>query len=178
MISCPKCSASLPDWAKTCQFCHADTTAVARPKPVASSRPVAFAGPPQWVWGAYYAISVLYVVEGVDDIFMTFVNSHRKIMGEEIGIGPFGILSIVLGALTILIGLGLVLRIEFIRGIVNFFCGVQILLGILGFFGAVAAALFTGPFGILLMFLEVLRVVCGVMMIYLIGETDKAAPNL
>ncbi len=133
---------------------------------------------PQWVWGAYYGLSVLYILEGVYNIVMAFVHSHDKFMGEELGFGLFGYVSLILGGLSIALGLGLLFQIQSVRNVVNFFCGVQILFGILGLAGSAIGAVFSGPLGILLMFNQVLQIAAAAFMIYIIGETDKVAPNL
>jgi hypothetical protein len=177
MISCPKCAATLPDWTQNCQFCHADTSKVIRPVAAPRARPYAPATP-QWVWGAYYAIAGFYILQGGYDIVEAVVASQRKIMGEQIGFGFFSALSVVFGAVTALIGIGLLLKVEVVRGIVNFFCGLQIMFGLLGLAGSFIGALFTGPWGLLGVVMNVAQIAAAAFMIYLIGETDRAMPDL
>ena len=176
MIECPQCAAKLPDWTQACQFCQADTRGVIRApayNAFTSSNRSSFE-PPKWVWGAYYGISALYVVQGLYSVAMGIyeVSSPKSHFSSF-----FATIELVIGAVTALLGLGLLARIEFVRGIINFFCGIQILLGILGLAGSVFGAMILGPLGLLMMFMNVLKIATAAFMIYLIGETDRAAPN-
>jgi hypothetical protein len=80
---------------------------------------------------------------------------------------------IVFAALTCLFGIGLALRIEFIRGVANFICGIQIILGLLSAPATIAMALVMEPFGLPLILMRVLDIALAGFMIYLIGETDS-----
>lgn len=177
MITCPKCNATLPDWAQTCQFCQADVKAVARPKPVVQQKrgitPAA-----SWIWPSYYAMCAFFALEGAAGIAQVFMDSHTKFMGQEMGLNAFSFVSIAINAFTILIGIGLALRVEIIRGIVNFFCGLRILFGLLGLAGSVMGTLFAGAIGFLFVLLNIVNIATAAFMIYLIGETDKHPPNL
>jgi|SRR5579862_5239143 len=177
MISCPKCNATLPDWAQTCQFCQTDVTKVARPKPVVQQKrnymPVA-----SWIWPCYYAMCAVFVLEGAGGILHTVASSHEKFMGQEIGLGVFSFISMAFDGFTALLGIGLAMRIELARGIVNFICGLRILFGVLDLAGALMGTLFLGPLGFILVILSIVNIVTAIFMIYLIGETDKNPPNI
>lgn len=75
-------------------------------------------------------------------------------------------------------GLGLLLRVEFIRGIINFFCGLRIICGLFKLAGTLIGALFSGPLALLSALFIVLDIATAALMVYLIGETEKYAPNL
>jgi hypothetical protein len=176
MIKCPSCQASLPAWATVCQFCKADVSKVARPAGAPAKktgRPVA-----SWIWGAYYSLAAFYVLSGIYDIAMTFVRSKEKFMGEEIGLSFFSYIGIAIGAITALVGLGLIFRVELARGVVNFLCGLQIIFGLFGLAGAVLGTLFSGALGFVLVIMQVVQIAAAGFMIYVIGETDRVAPNL
>jgi hypothetical protein len=170
MIQCPRCNATLPDANVVCQFCGADVSKVARPVPVTRDR-----GPltptPQWVMGAYYAISVYYIVEALYEIGIGCVALNGK------GGSFAGGFSIAMGVLTLIIGLGLLFKIEIVRGIVNFFCGLQILFGLFGLAGAVMGTMLFGALGFLNVVMQMLQIATAGFMIYLIGETDTKGPN-
>jgi hypothetical protein len=121
MINCTKCSASLPDWAKTCQFCGTDVSSVARPAPV--QKQSRGRQPEQWVMGAYFGLAALYMIDGLYHVILALAD--LKHFSSDVSL----LIGLIFGVATFVIGLGLILRIEFIRGIVNFFCGIQILLG-------------------------------------------------
>lgn len=177
MITCPKCNATLPDWAQTCQFCQTDVKGVSRPKPVVQQKkgltPAA-----SWIWPTYYAMCALFVLEGAAGVAQVFIDSHQKILGQEMGIDAFSYVRIAIEGFSILLGIGLALRVEIIRGIVNFFCGLRILFGLLGLAGSVVGTLFAGALGFVFVLLNVVNIATAALMIYLIGETDKYPPNL
>ena len=173
MIICPKCGAKLPDWQTQCQFCQepVDMSVHGHQRPGADT----YMGSPKWVWGAYYGIAVYFMLEGIYDV----------ITGALAAIGHgateptfFSYLGIVVGFFLVVFGAGLLARVEVVRGLMNVFCGLIILFGLLGLPGTVIMALALGPFGILALFMDVLRIGTAGFMIYLIGETDRYAPNL
>jgi hypothetical protein len=179
VITCPKCNATLPDWAQTCQFCQADVKAVARPvAPAAPKQSLTASTSPGWVAGAYYALCVFFLLEGAYDILRAVMITQEKVMGSVVGWGFESFLGVIVGAFTCLIGLGLLLRVEFIRGIVNFFCGLRILFGLVGLLGSLGGVLLFGALGFLFLVMNVVDIATAAFMIYLIGETDKRAPNL
>lgn len=177
MISCPKCHASLPDWAKTCQFCQNDVTKVVRPVAVKTDKgPLIPVAP--WVWGAYYALSVYFLLNGGYEIFSAFRISHQKILGEEIGFGFASIFVTLLGAFHIVLGIGLLFQIQVLRNVVNFILGMSVLLGILNLALSLPGVMIGGFYGFLSLMTQALQIAASAFMIYLIGETDKTAPNI
>jgi hypothetical protein len=164
----------LPDWSQSCQFCQTDLKNVPRPKPApgqAARRPLMQTAP--WIWPAYYIISGYYVVGGLTDVIrgVILMTKHTdNVIGEQLGF--FGYIGIIVGAIQIIIGLGLLLRIEFIRAVVNFFCWISILSGAFGLLGSVLAGGFFTGWGIMGIALNVFNIVSSALMIYLIGETD------
>ncbi|MEZ0325814.1 MAG: hypothetical protein ACAH95_07895 [Fimbriimonas sp.] len=174
MITCPKCANSLPDWAQVCQFCQSDLKSVVRPKidPKSNNRAAAY-GPAKWVWPAYYLISGYYVVAGLADIARGVIMMTRhtdNAIGEQFGF--FGYIGVIVGAIGMLIGIGLLAKVEFIRGIVNFFCWINILSGAFGLLSSVLAGGFFTGWGITGIVQNLLNIITSVLMIYLIGETD------
>ncbi len=171
MVKCPGCNATLPDMATQCQFCGAQfagtpanqTRGYARP--VGPQRGLARTinatdawGKPKWVWPAYYAVAGWWVLQAILAVLM----SHGTVFG------------LVVGGVTGIIGLGLLARIEIVRGIVNIVCFLNILFGLydmgLGFLGG-------GWSGSLIMVLAIMQVGMAGLMIFLIGETETRSPN-
>lgn len=91
--------------------------------------------------------------------------------------GGFAYVGIVFGAITALVAIGLMARIELVRGIVNILSFLRILSGALGLWGALMGSLFIGPLAILFAIFSAIDMASGLFMIYLIGETDKYAPQ-
>src|SRR5665213_2627208 len=99
MIECPNCKASLPDWAKACQFCQTDTAQVVRPKQdVPNARTF---GPPAWIWAAYYAVSSLILIDALSNIGVTLSHSQKY------GVDMIGWIVIVYNSVSALMGIGL-----------------------------------------------------------------------
>ncbi|HJP82146.1 MAG TPA: hypothetical protein VJ835_01460 [Fimbriimonadaceae bacterium] len=109
---------------------------------------------------------------------MIFVRSHEKFMGVEMGLSFFSYIGIAIAAVTTLVGIGLLFRVELARGIVNFLCGLQIIFGLFGLAGAVLGSMFSGPIGLVLVIMQIVQIAAAGFMIYVIGETDRVAPNL
>ncbi len=128
-----------------------------------------------WVWVAYYLVSAYFVVTG---LLYTATGLITCIGHPGQVISPVTIVQIVLGALSAVLGIGLLLKIQSVRNVVNFLCGVKIILGVLRLLGSIMVAFVLGPLGILFMFLTVVDIASAAFMIYLIGETDRVVPNI
>lgn len=157
MIKCPGCGNTLPDSFVRCQFCGADTTSVPRPAPVQKSRAKQAEGAPAWVTPAYYAVCGYYILSGLVSVIT--------------GLKSPGVM--ILGGINICFGIGLAAKIDFIRGIANIICWIQIVLGALGIMGALALSALIGPLAFVLVGLDVIQIGAAGFMIYLIGETDE-----
>jgi len=164
MITCPNCKAALPDWAKHCQFCQADTAAVLRPKQD-NPDPEAFQTP-TWTMAAYYAVSCLLLVSGLVGIATTLLGARKD------GLGLFDFVSLVFDGVGTLVGIGLLLRLEIIRGITNVICFLGILSGLRFLAFGLAGTLFTS-WGLLVVIYGIVKIAVYAFMIFLIGETDR-----
>lgn len=169
MVKCPKCQATLPDGAYVCQFCQTSFGTAPRVpgRPAigaAGKSSIAAPGAPGWVVPFYYLIAAWWVVDGAQ-------LAYQSLSG-----GLVATLGLVIGVVSALVGLGLLLRIEAARGIVNVLCFLQILDGLL----ALVFLLFSGIgglWGAVSLIFTFIRIGFAGLMIYLIGETDSRAPN-
>lgn len=168
MVTCPKCTASLPDWAQNCQFCGSDVRAVQRTADQAPTRKFTSAAfeVPKWVWIAYYFICGYFVLSGLVGILTGLLGQTQNVV------------SVIGGTISLILGVGLAFRVELIRGIVNFVCGINIIFGLIGLAGTILSIALLGPLGVLLLIFRVFDLVTNGMMIYLIGETEKGMPNI
>jgi ribosomal protein L40E len=176
MIKCPRCNATLPAWAQSCQFCQADVSGVARP--VAAKKDESrYYQAPKWVWIAYYVIAAFWILNGVRDILWGLDVFGRQGEGGffESGISV-GMLAV--GFVTALVGLGLILKIELARGIVNVIAGLRILFGALSLFMTIPLIFIVGIFGFLAAIWTLIDIVLAVLIIYIIGETDSGTRDL
>lgn len=165
MTKCPGCNATLPDGASRCQFCGRTLAPPSvRLGPRRSTPPPdAMPGAPRWVKPAYNLIASYWILNGVWGII-----SDTVLAGKD---GP-NLVGAAMGALGALIGLGLLLRIEAVRGVVNFVCALQILFGILD---VITAFILGSP---LMMILALVQIATAGLLIFLIGETETRGPNL
>lgn len=170
MIKCPKCQATLPDGSLKCQFCGEMWAGPPAPRAGLKTKIAYTGGTPAWVWPAYFGIAGWWVVNGVWVILHTTVLASK----EAGGIGAM--LSLVVGGVTALIGIGLLLRVEAARGVVNFLCFLQILGGLMTlagfFFGGAALSLWA----VVALLMAFVQIGTAGLMIFLIGETDRT-PN-
>lgn len=170
MITCPKCSQSLPDWAQSCQFCGSSLANVPRPK-VEKEKRTTLGAIPSWIWALYYIVCVYWLADGA----FAILNSTQVISFAGQKMESTDYLGMFFGAVRILIGLGLILRLEFIRAYVNFVCFLNILGGLLGCWAGIMLMAANGLVGSILVIVNGLQVIASGLMIWLIGETDRAA---
>lgn len=176
MIQCPKCQQSLPDWAQVCQFCQTDLKGVSRPKSTdpAYARPTSNYGQPAaWIWPTYYIISAYWIISGLKTLISAILLSmtaKENIFGESVK--SLDVVGMVVGALTIATGIGLAAKIEFVRGIVNVLCFLQILGNICGLASLIMIGSIFGPWVLIGVVFQVLNILTAALMIYIIGETD------
>ena len=171
MMTCPSCGQTIPDSTDVCQFCHVQIgPPAARP-----AEPKTGHGVPQRVVnGLYLAVSIYWLVSGLAMVAYLLLARDA---------GFFRTLGIVVSGIRAAIGLGLVLRLEPVRGIASFVCFVFIAvgLGLFGFWpffvpGLVQHLMFLDGFALLLSVLDdLLLVVTSGAMIWLIGETRTKA---
>lgn len=188
MISCSGCQQTLPDWAQKCQFCGTDVTKVARPASAPKRSNAPLAAPAGWIYPVYYALCAYWIISGLGHAAQSYHTAVTPVklemfgMKETVeapGLASFGfMLGIAIAAFRVVVGAGLAARLEFARGIANFLAGLSILFGLLGLAGSFIGALVLGPWAILGIVMNTVDIVVGGMTIYLIGETEKNAPNL
>lgn len=167
MVECPKCRAQLPDWTQTCQFCGQDVRSVARPP--SNAKPKAMYEPPAWVNFAYYAIAVYWIVSGLFRILSGLGVFDREAASP---------LLIIVGAIGIVFGVGLIARVEIVRGIVNFVCGLNIIFGLFSLGGIILGSVFAGPIAILWVIYQLIDIAQSAFLIFLIAETERNMPNV
>jgi hypothetical protein len=164
MVKCPGCGATLPDGAQQCQFCGRTLAppSVRLGRTQKAAKSASMPGTPGWVMPVYNLIAAYWVLNGTWGVITDTVLAGKN--------GP-DLFGAAISALGALIGLGLLLRIEAVRGLVNIVCALQILFGILDVFTAFVLGV---P---LMMILAIVQIVTAGVMIFLIGETDTRAPN-
>lgn len=162
MIVCPKCKATLSPSAQNCQFCGADVRTV--PRPVVQQRRSTGYQAPKWVWVVYTIIAAYWIFDGALDI-----ASGSGVFGNKYT-SP---VVVIVGAIGAGLGLGLLFRVELVRGIANILSWIKILGGIFGILnGLMFGAFFSGLLGLILILFSVLDIVTGGLMVYLIAETE------
>jgi hypothetical protein len=171
-IKCPNCNQSVPAGFGICQFCQASLKGVAKPNPQRQNyfayeddHSVGYFGKPTWVKPAYYAVSTYFILSALVGILLIVTRMKGPIEAFEI-------IAIAIHSIGLLMGIGLLAKIEMIRGIVSFICAMKILFGLLAIPTILMEGMFTGIAGVVSTLLVVLDIVTCALMIYLIGETD------
>jgi len=82
------------------------------------------------------------------------------------------LVAAVFGGFWMMIGFGLLVRIEFVRGLVNILSFIKIGFGVLAIIGGLVGSATVGASALLIVLFGVIDVVTGGLMVYLIGETD------
>lgn len=163
MRQCPHCHAAVPDRVVRCPACGGVLPPPVRLSTDAQRRPPLSApGTPKWVPVAYNIIAGYWILSGGFSLVSALAHGGGK-TGSYV--------AAAFGLFTVLIGLGLLLRIEIVRGIVNVLCALQIIGGAIGVLGAFLRG---APLELVLSFVQIGT---AGFMIYLIGETDTSAPN-
>jgi len=173
MIKCPKCNQTLMDSAVTCQFCGADTKSV--PRPITQKKEVRQRGfqTAPWIWPAYYACAGWYIFTGLVELISAVVamnSTNDSAFGKSLS-GFFAI-GLIIGAINVIVGFGLILKVEFIRGITKIFCFLQLGGALMSIGGIVMASGVMGPAAYLYLGQHIVDLVSAGLMIYLLGETD------
>ena len=113
---------------------------------------------------AYNLIALWWVVDGA-------ISIARGVTTGSIGIGTL------FGGLTAVIGLGLLIKIEAVRGLVNVLSFLQILSGLRDVALLFFLAPIAGMWGMIAIILAFIRIGTAGLMIFLIGETETRGPN-
>lgn len=165
-VPCPSCRNSVPAGQPQCQFCGSALPVTA---PVKGSvwHDDAVNTPyrrPTWVPLAYNLVSAYIGLSGLVQLVTGGVHIARD--------NWVGYIEVVMGTIGLVLGVGLLLRIEFIRGVVNFVCGMSILFGLFGLLASFPFMMVLGLVGLLWLLQSVFNIATNAAMIYLVGETD------
>lgn len=172
MIVCPNCKNTLPDWVTSCQFCQADVRSVQRTPNKDDVERYSYKLPDKTLWSIYYALCIFWLIGGAWDIY----EGIPRPKGGEAGMLGFGdMLSLAFGTFSVLVGLGLLLKIEIIRGIVNVISALNLLFGLIGLVTGIFALFTMAGLGYLLVAMNLLQVIVSGATIWIIGETQSRA---
>jgi hypothetical protein len=177
IIVCPTCNRSVPAGFGQCQFCGGSLAGIAKPTPskgyfaYEDGHTQTYFGKPKWVYPAYNAVCVYYILSGLYTVIASLLVKPGKSEVADI-ISFVKIIGMVVGGVYILFGIGLLAKVEFLRGIVNFFCGLSIIFALISLPGALAGVAVSGFSGFVNLAITIVNIVINALMIYLIGETD------
>lgn len=174
MVQCPQCSATLPPGSARCQFCGATWSGPpgAAPASISSMPPTSgrranlAKGGRGWVWTAYYLVAGWWILNGLIAVVRTALP----------GAGG-GMLDGIFGAVTALIGLGLILNVDAVRGIVNVIAFIHIFFGLLSLVMLFLGGASFGLAALFMLFLTFMDIGLSGFMIFLISETETRTPN-
>jgi hypothetical protein len=101
------------------------------------------------------------------------VISNKLLSGGAAMFASIPLVGAVIGAIFAMTGVGLVMRVELARGIVNILSWITIGLALMRIAGLLMAGFLMGPIVILMMVRSVFDGALAGFQIYLIGETDN-----
>ncbi len=172
-MTCPTCQKQVISGVPTCQFCGSDLRGKAPVQPKRSIfidsdsyEPIHTGGKPGWVYPAYYAVCGYYILSSLIGILLVVLNKKNDMSDM------FNIIAVAIYGLGIIVGIGLLAKIEIIRGLVNYLSFFKILGDLRGIFVSFGIMMLSTGLGLALLIFNVLDLCAAVFMIYLIGETD------
>ena len=176
-ITCPGCQRKLPAGARSCHFCGVDVSKVARAAGPAKKVYQEYETP-KWIVSLYWALCAWWCLGGVLQIVEVYRDylsrqSSTSIFVEK-SFGAYDAIGIAFGAVGILVGLGLALKVKFIRKYVNFICGLNILFGLLSLAGSLASILLVGALGVIFVISNIVDIIVAAATIWLLSETSNA----
>lgn len=119
---------------------------------------------PQWVWSLYYIIAGWWILNGA-------WNGIQALTDMSLGLS-MSVAVLLVSLLMMVVGIGLIARVEAARGAVNILCWLQILMGSLQLlFGLMTSS----TQGILM---SVIMIGMAILMLFVLGETETHAPNI
>jgi len=170
-IICPNCKQTLPFRAQICQFCKSDVRTVQRAA-LPETKTVTQAGT-DWKVVMYYVMGVWWVLNG-----LVVTLASAKILSQLLaGPGAFfsGIpaIGMIIGVIFTFTGVGLLLKVELARGIVNILSWLSIASALMTGAGLLFAGIIMGPKNIIPLMKALFDLIVAAFQIYLIAETDK-----
>jgi hypothetical protein len=173
MIQCPNphCGQTVPDFMDECQFCGADLIAVDRPNRKDGETGTGLSH--SHIKLIYNMLGLIWIGSAIWDGIQMMVIAPA-VAGESLEFGVFEQVIVVMLSLKILFAIGFLAKIEIIRGIVNFFCGLQLVFGLIGLVMSIPLLFFGSFLSTIEMLLSaVIDLGTAAGIIWIIGETDN-----
>ena len=172
-IQCPNCQRSLPPNAQHCHFCGASLAGVARPI-AAPKAPKYRKGVEPWVMTLFYIAASYWILEG---LFFLGLGLIAMILPDAQSIAPLNLVIgggfMAIGAFIALIGLGLLMKWEWCRGVANVFCWIRIVVGFWRLKNIITMGLFFQRSGIFIDFMfAIVGIAVAGLQVWLLSETD------
>jgi hypothetical protein len=175
-IQCPGCHRSLPPAAQNCHFCGASLTGVARP--TAAPKAAKYrAGVEPWVMTLFFIVAAYWILEGLVILGAGLLVLVAPEGGGDPTIGSIthivGALIMAFGAFLATVGVGLIMKWEWCRGVVNVFCWLRILGGLWRIRRILLMGLLFNRTGMVLdLTFAILGIIAAGLQIWLLSETD------
>jgi hypothetical protein len=105
-------------------------------------------------------------------------GAFQVAMGAGLLSDSRNVIRVVVGALLIIVGLGLLFRVRILRGVAHILCWLALADGAWSVLvGLTVGTLAFGPISFIFVIFAILRVALSAFMIYLIGETETYYPT-
>lgn len=158
---CPGCEMILKDTTEICPSCGTNVMHLARSTKEVMGFSYSGKAPP-FAWPLYYVISGYWILAGVLSIFLPAL------------LGGFARGASCWGVIQALLGIGLLLKVNKARRMVNLICFVGLALGLLLVGFSLFALIVDGQFGFAVFASGLMTVVTNGLMIWVIGLTQDA----
>lgn len=170
-VQCPNCGNTVPITTSQCQFCGQALVPgeFQDINEFGEEIVVGHGISPEVVQQLYVAICWVWTLGGAASIAFglltpLFVKSAST-----------SIIELLIGLVTIILGIGLLMRSESARKIVNVLAFLNLMFGIFGFIFALVLVGFGGIFKLAGVVLALVKIASSIAMIWLISETDRRA---
>ncbi|GAB4118288.1 MAG: hypothetical protein Fur0036_02350 [Fimbriimonadaceae bacterium] len=157
---CPGCEMILKDTTEICPSCGTNVMHLARSTKEVLGFSYSGKAPP-FAWPLYYVISGYWILAGIASIALP------ALMGAGVGGSCWGIVQA-------LLGVGLLLKVNRVRRIVNTICFIGLAFGLLMIGFSLFALIVDGQFGFAVFANGLMTVVTNALMIWVIGLTQDA----
>ncbi|QYK52760.1 MAG: hypothetical protein KF824_10905 [Fimbriimonadaceae bacterium] len=176
IIPCPKCGQQIPATLQTCQFCGAIVSpairSAARAKGGDDELEAGSGIAPKTVWAIYGALCWFLILTHGTSLMITLVFAPIA-NGKPFEPDVFGIVSILIDVVFIIIGICLLAKVERVRDFVTTVCAVGIIFNLWDLLGNMALILGLGIYGVILTIMTVFSIIINGGLIWSIYETQR-----
>jgi hypothetical protein len=141
---------------------------------VAQKKPTYRTGPPAYIWTLYFIVAAYWILEG-----LFIVGSSIYVLTAPVdplirnAVSALTIAAMAIGLFIVTVGLGLIFKWEWCRGVVNVFCWFRILAGLWRLKNYILFGFIMSSSGFFLgFFFTIFGIIAAGVQVWLLSETD------